>query len=105
MQNIPAIAVDDGVKLNVRLTPKAKKEGVTGVIKTADNVPFLKVSVTVVPEKGKANSALIKLLSKKLHLPKSSFSIISGMTDRNKIIHIKGDNQELLQLIKEKLEK
>lgn len=105
MQNLPAIAVEDGVKLNVRLTPKAKKEGVTGIINTADNVPFLKVSVTVVPEKGKANLALIKLLSKKLHLPKSSFSIISGSTDRNKTIHINGNNLELLQLIKEKLEK
>ncbi|MFH1643729.1 MAG: DUF167 domain-containing protein [bacterium] len=40
------------------------------------------------PEKGKANDELIKLISKKLSLPKSNIEIVLGAKDRNKKIKI-----------------
>ena len=61
----------------------------------------LKASVTAVPEKGKANSALIKLLSKEWKLAKSNFKVISGETDRNKTLLLKGDAQALARQLKE----
>lgn len=52
---------------------------------------MLKVLVTAAPEKGKANEALIKLLSEYFDIPKGVISIIRGETERNKLIEIKGN--------------
>ncbi|MBI2233838.1 MAG: DUF167 domain-containing protein [Micavibrio aeruginosavorus] len=76
----------DPVVLRVRLTPKAARNAVQGWAQNADGVPILKVSVTAAPEGGKANDALIKLLSGHYNLPKSAFSLKSGATDRNKVL-------------------
>ena len=40
------------------------------------------------PVDGKANEELIKLLAKKFDVPKSSITIKSGVTSRNKLITI-----------------
>lgn len=48
--------------------------------------PYLKVSVTAAAEGGKANAAVIKLLSKAWRLPKGAFSIAAGHTDRRKVL-------------------
>lgn len=48
----------------------------------------IKIYIKSTPEKGKANQELIKLLSKKLDLSPYNFSIISGMTTRNKLVKI-----------------
>ncbi|MCX6646575.1 MAG: DUF167 domain-containing protein [bacterium] len=50
----------------------------------------LKIAVTAAPEKGKANKAVINLLSKILKIPKNSISIDSGETSPNKKITIQG---------------
>ncbi len=50
----------------------------------------LKVRLTAVPEKGKANDALIAFLAKLWKLPKSAFSIESGKTSRHKKLLIHG---------------
>jgi len=46
------------------------------------------VLVTEVPEKGKANAALIKLLAKKLGIAKTSITLVSGDTSRNKVLSL-----------------
>lgn len=40
------------------------------------------------PEKGAANKELIKTLSKLLQIPQMDIEIVSGLTDRNKLIKI-----------------
>lgn len=55
----------------------------------------LKCSVTAVPEKGKANQALIELLAKILHLPKTSIRVSGGETQRLKTLEIEGDLKNL----------
>lgn len=74
----------------VKLTPKASRNAVNGWAEGADGGRVLKVSVTTVPEKGKANDALIALLSKEWRIPKNAFSLIRGETDRLKTIKITG---------------
>ena len=76
--------------ITVKLTPKASKNAVQGWTGDVNGGRILKVSVTAVPEKGKANKALIDLLSKEWHLPKNAFSLIRGETDRLKTIKIDG---------------
>jgi uncharacterized protein YggU (UPF0235/DUF167 family) len=51
----------------------------------------LRARVAAVPEKGKANSALIALLAKTIKRPKSAVSLVSGGTGRVKVLRIKGD--------------
>ncbi len=85
----------DHVRLSVKLTPNAGRDGLDGAETTADGETLLKARVTAVPEKGKANKALIELLAKSLKLPKSSISVISGDTARKKILRIDGDTEEI----------
>ena len=81
--------------LRVKLTPKAKSTKITGVILDEQGEKWLKVSVTAVPEDGKANEALIKLLSKTFKLSKSSFHLVSGHTTRFKMIKIIHSSQSV----------
>ena len=66
-----------------------------GVDATADGVAYLKTRVTAVPEKSKANKALIALLSKTLKVPKTAITVVSGDTARQKILRIDGDPEDL----------
>lgn len=71
--------------LQVRVTPKAKAARI--VKETAeDGGTLYKVYVTVVPEDGKANMAVIALLAKAMGVPKSSLAITRGLTSRDKTV-------------------
>ena len=57
----------------------------------------LKIKVAAAPEKGRANQAVIKLLSELLSLNKSSISIVSGAASQRKVIEINGFTQQELE--------
>lgn len=71
----------------VRATPKASSNRIKAE-RLEDGSMLLRVYVTAVPESGKANHAVIKLLAKALGVPKSALAIQRGETDRNKLIKI-----------------
>lgn len=71
--------------IEVRVQPKAKRNHVDVV-----EGGSLKVYVTAAPESGKANDAVIALLSKALKVPKSRMSIVRGQKSRDKLIRIEG---------------
>ncbi len=85
-----------GISFHVRLTPKAAANKIDRLERGAGGEPRLRASVTTVPEKGKANAALIKLLSKTIGLPKRDIQLIAGETSRNKVIGLRGDPQKLM---------
>ncbi|MGC4408917.1 DUF167 domain-containing protein [Rhizobium rosettiformans] len=85
----------DHLLLAVRLTPNGGRDAFDGVEVTADGLAHLKARVTAVPEKGKANKALVALLSKSLKVPKSMITVVSGETSRQKILRIEGDPEDL----------
>ncbi|MBU6235083.1 MAG: DUF167 domain-containing protein [Alphaproteobacteria bacterium] len=74
--------------LRIRLTPKAAKNGIGGTFTDEKGNVWLKASVTAVPEKGRANEALIELLSKTFKIRKTAITLASGETDRHKIFKI-----------------
>jgi len=76
--------------LHIRLTPKGARNEIKGWVEDATGQPVLKVTVTAIPEKGRANKALIALLSKEWKIPKRSITIIRGTTDRYKTLLIQG---------------
>ncbi len=49
----------------------------------------LKVTVTAPPERGKANRAVIELLSRALSVPPSSIEILSGETSSDKTVLVR----------------
>lgn len=89
----PVRAVADGVTVAVRLTPKARANRIDGVVATESDeaAGALKARVTAAPESGKANAALLQLLSKQWKLPKSAMTVASGVKDRRKTVHVAGD--------------
>jgi len=83
------------VTISVLLKPGAKKDAITI---NQDN--SFTISVTSPPVEGKANLHLIKLLSEKLRLPKSSFEIKTGIKSRKKIITIdRYTKEDILKII------
>jgi uncharacterized protein (TIGR00251 family) len=99
MDTSPVSAHTDGVRLLVHLTPSAAKNQFIRIDQNANSTVRLRTTVTAAPEQGKANKALIKLLSKKLRLPKSAIQIIAGQHAREKTLVICGETSTLLTQI------
>ncbi len=91
---------EQGIVLRVRLAPNSSSCSIRGIFNNVDNKDYLKISVTVVPEKGKANKALIAYLAKQLRVAKGRLEIISGETDHCKKILIKDCGEEVILQLK-----
>ncbi len=72
------------MKIFIKAKPSAEEEKVE---KISDN-NFI-VSVKEPPVQGRANAAIIKVLAEHLGINKNQLEIISGYTNREKIIEIK----------------
>ncbi len=72
----------DGAEIAVRVTPKASRDRIVA------EEGQIRVYVTTVPEDGKANAAVQKLLAKALGIPKSRLTLIRGQTSRDKVFRI-----------------
>ena len=89
-----------GSVIEVRAQAGARVTAIRGV-----HAGALKVSVTQVAEKGKANKALIEVLRRELELRKSQIELVAGETAVNKSILIRGVTvAELSQRIQAVLE-
>jgi uncharacterized protein YggU (UPF0235/DUF167 family) len=93
---------DGGVILAVRLTPKSAKDEVKGV-ERFDGAAVIAARVRALPEAGRANQALEKLIAKWLGLPPSTVSVAQGGKSRLKQVKVEGDAGKLSQLIAAKL--
>ena len=88
-------AAPEGLRLAVRLQPGASCNRIDGPARLDDGQSVLKVRVTAVPEKGRANKALITLLAKTWRLPKTAFQMIAGAQDRRKLLALEGNSGDL----------
>uniref|UniRef100_A0A7C4M1H2 UPF0235 protein ENT43_00945 n=1 Tax=candidate division CPR3 bacterium TaxID=2268181 RepID=A0A7C4M1H2_UNCC3 len=77
------------MKLNIKITPNAKKTEIVGEDITLFGDKVLKIKVATPPVEGKANKELIDFLSSHFKVSKSSIKIMVGDKSRNKIIEIK----------------
>lgn len=96
---VPWRTVEGGVLLSVRLTPRAARNGIDGIVADADSKPLLKIRLTAPPVDGEANAALIAFLSKTLSLKKADIVIHAGATSRTKILLLAGDAASLVQAL------
>jgi uncharacterized protein (TIGR00251 family) len=82
---------DTGLVLHLRVTPNAGRDAIDGPENRDDGSIVLRVRVAAVPDKGRANAAVIALLAKALGVPKSAITLASGETSRFKVLAVAGD--------------
>lgn len=73
----------DGREISVRVTPKAARNAVV------EDGERLKVSVTTVPEGGKATKSVVKLLAEALGVAKTRLELVRGKTSRDKVFRLR----------------
>jgi uncharacterized protein (TIGR00251 family) len=89
----------EGVVLPVRAQPGARRSEIRGM-----QDGMLKVSVTQIAEKGKANKALVEVLAKGLGLRRSQLALLTGETSSHKRFLVRGVTREqLAELIRKKV--
>ena len=81
MSDLSHLAVP-GTVIAVRVTPRASRNAVVA------EEDVIRVLVTTVPEDGKANAAVVKLLAKALGIAKSRLVLVRGATSRDKQFRI-----------------
>ena len=89
----PFEITDKGIRVSIRLTPNAANDRIDGIVADAQGNGVLRIAVTAVPEHGRANKAMVRLLAKNWRVPKSSLSLLRGAKDRNKVLNIEGDTK------------
>ena len=83
------MAADPTTRVRLRVAPGAKRAGIAG--RYGDS---WKVRVTAAAEHGHANEAVIALLAATLGLPRSSVTLVSGDSSRDKIVELAGITPE-----------
>ena len=90
MTAVPWAEEGAGLRLAVRVTPKASRSSVAGIIADADGRPLLSIRIAAPPVDGAANEELIRFLAKQLRLRASDITIASGETGRVKMVRLAG---------------
>lgn len=85
---------DGWVTFKCRVQPGASRNAVSGLYGDA-----VKITLNAPPVDGKANGELMKFLSKTLDIPKSSVIILSGETNRSKLLKCRISKPEFLSKI------
>jgi uncharacterized protein YggU (UPF0235/DUF167 family) len=95
----PLSDAPDGIRVAVRVAPKSAADRIGDIAAAADGGAALKVAVTAAPERGKANTAVVRLLAKAWGVPKSTITVTAGAADRRKTLHVAGEPAALRRKI------
>jgi uncharacterized protein (TIGR00251 family) len=72
-------------RLRVRVSPGASRSGVVG--RYGDS---WKLRVAAIPERGRANDAVLDLLAATLDVPRSNVELVTGQAGRDKVVALRG---------------
>ena len=75
----------DGVRIRVRVTPRARRSGIVGL--RGDSV---KIRLSAPPVDDKANRALRETLAEALAVRSGALSLVSGQRARDKVVRVAG---------------
>ena len=85
-------------RLRLRVSPGATRTELVGRHGQA-----WKVRVSAAPERGRANDAVVALLARRLRVPRSSLSLVSGHAGRDKVFELHGlDESEAERRLEER---
>ena len=82
------IAHNDFILVSVKVVPNSKKNAVENIVMEGASSLSLKVRITAPPVDGKANQAVVDILSSHFSVRKSDIEILKGATSRQKLIKI-----------------
>ncbi len=94
--------VQGTVVVRVRLTPRSSVEAIEGLEATVEG-PALKARVRAVPEDGKANDAVARLLAAWLGVPKGAVEVVGGPKSRVKSLAVRGDPADIERALSERV--
>jgi uncharacterized protein (TIGR00251 family) len=80
-----------GATLTIRVTPKASKTAVTGVVALEGDATALGLRVAAPPVDGAANDEVVRFVAKALGVGRSAVTLVTGQTSRVKRLRIVGD--------------
>jgi len=84
--------IEGGVEITIKAVPGASRDRIVGPLGDA-----LKVQVSAPPEKGKANQAIVDLISKTLGVSSRSIQVVQGQTNTRKVLKIAGIHEEAVR--------
>ena len=102
MSDAPWRATLDGIVVACRLTPKGGRDAIDGAATLADGTRVLLVRVRAVPEDGKANDALLRLIADKAGVATSRARLVAGAKSRLKQVAISGDPTALIAKLEQR---
>jgi len=91
----PVRTAEGGLRVAVRVTPKAGRDGVAGASREEAGQYRLLVKVSAPPAEGAANAAVVAVVAKAFGVAKSCVRILRGDTAREKLLLIGGDAELL----------
>jgi uncharacterized protein (TIGR00251 family) len=89
---IPLREAAGGVSFSIKVHPRARRNAITGTAGEA-----LKVSLTAPPVDGKANQAVVEFFAALFEIPRSSVTIASGESSRQKAVRVAGVNRQTVE--------
>jgi uncharacterized protein (TIGR00251 family) len=97
----PWVVCAEGLIVTVRLTPKAGRDSIDGIMHLSDDRSVLKARVSAAPSGGEANSALARLLAQMLRVAPRDVALVGGTTSRIKRMLIKGDVRAIVAALEQ----
>jgi len=91
---LPFSADGDGVRLVLRVTPRANRSAFAGLTDIGEGRTALGVRLRAPPVDGAANLALVEFLAAALGVSKSALRLVSGEKSRLKTVAIAGLSPE-----------
>ncbi len=79
-------------RLQIKVAPKAARNAVVGW-----HGDTLKLSVTAVPENGRANAAVVALLAETLQCPRSAIQVLRGAATPRKLVAVAGLSEDQIR--------
>jgi uncharacterized protein YggU (UPF0235/DUF167 family) len=89
----------DHLRLEVRLTPRAARDAIDGEKRLSDGRSVLAARVRAVPEKGAANTSLLRLIAETCGVAAGKVSLVAGASSRLKSIRIEGDPTKIARAL------
>jgi uncharacterized protein len=91
-----------GLRLQLRVTPKSAREGVEGIVDTAQGEVFT-VRVHVAADKGEANRAVERVIAEWIGVGRTSVTVSAGAKSRLKTIAVAGEPAKLAALMETRI--
>ncbi|MDQ5824017.1 MAG: DUF167 domain-containing protein [Chloroflexota bacterium] len=89
MPDSPVQPISGGVAIKVFVAPRSSANKLVG-----EHNGAIKIALTAPPVEGAANKALVEFMAKLLGVPRSSVSLVSGETSRQKMVRVLGVSVE-----------